>query len=199
MAETGLTTTGHRTDSFEQRTTDGVAVAGNEVRVVDPDGAEVPRGVEGDLQVRGSEAFVGYTQGRALTESCWRDGWFDTGDRAVMDDSGYIAISGRTKDIVIRGGENVPVKEVEDVLLRHPSVTGVAVIAKPHDRLGEVGCAVITTGGQAPTLAELTAFLDEQQVTRQFWPEALVVIDDFPMTPSGKVQKYRLRELVVDA
>lgn len=198
MTETGLTTTGHRTDSFAKRTTDGVAVAGNEVRVVDPDGLEVARGTEGDLQVRGSEAFVGYVQGRELTESCWRDGWFDTGDRAVMDPDGYISISGRTKDIVIRGGENIPVKEVEDVLLRHPGVTGVAVIAKPHDRLGEIGCAVITAGGQTPTLPELTAFLDEQKVTRQFWPEALVVVDDFPMTPSGKIQKFRLRQLVID-
>ncbi len=197
MTETGLSTTGHRDDPFEKRATDGAALDGQEVRVVDEDGTPVPAGTEGDLQFRGSEAFVGYIQGRELTESCWRDGWFDTGDRAVMDTDGYLSISGRTKDIIIRGGENVPVKEVEDVLLRHPAVAGVAVIAKPDDRLGEVGCAVVLPSGEPPSLADLTGFLDEQGVTRQFWPEHLAVVEEFPMTPSGKVQKYRLRQLVL--
>lgn len=196
MTETGLSTTGRRHDPFAKLATDGMALDGNEVRVVDGGGTPVAPGEEGDLQFRGSEAFVGYIQGRELTESCWRDGWFDTGDRAVMDAEGYISISGRTKDLVIRGGENVPVKEVEDVLLRHPSVAGVAVIAKPHHRLGEIGCAVIVPRGDPPSLADLTRFLDEQEVTRQFWPEELQVVEEFPMTPSGKVQKYRLRQMV---
>lgn len=197
MTETGLSTTGHRDDTFEKRATDGSALPGQEVRVIDEDANVVAPGTEGDLQFRGSETFVGYIQGRELSESCWRDGWFDTGDRATIDGDGYISISGRTKDIVIRGGENIPVKEVEDVLLRHPSVTNVAVIAKPHDRLGEISCAVIIATGQAPTLADLTSFLDEQNVTRQFWPEDLRVVDAFPMTPSGKIQKYRLREIAL--
>ncbi len=199
MTETGLSTTGRRDDPFAKLATDGQALDGNEVRVVDPDGRPVAAGVEGDLQFRGSEAFVGYLQGRELTESCWRDGWFDTGDRAVMDDDGYISISGRTKDLVIRGGENVPVKEVEDVLLRHPSIAGVAVIAKPHDRLGEIGCAVVIAADGRPDLGELTSFLDAQGVTRQFWPEELIVVDEFPMTPSGKIQKYLLRQQVLGA
>ena len=104
-------------------------------------------------------------------------------------------------------------REIEDVILRHPAVTGVALIAKPHDRLGEVGCAVVTVGGAdgsggsggsdgdghgaRPTLADLTGFLDEQGVTKQFWPEDLVIVDAFPMTPSGKVQKYQLRNEVL--
>ncbi len=197
MTETGLSTTGRRDDPFARLATDGVALDGNEVRIVDPDGVPVSSGVEGDLQFRGSEAFVGYIQGRELSESCWRDGWFDTGDRATIDDLGYISISGRTKDIIIRGGENIPVKEVEDVLLRHPQVAGVAVIAKPHDRLGETGCAVVIAAGESPTLEQLVAFLDDQGVTRQFWPESLEFVESFPMTPSGKVQKYRLRQLVL--
>lgn len=197
MTETGLSTTGHRDDPFERLATDGAALDGQEVRVVDDDGLPVAAGVEGDLQFRGSEAFVGYLQGRETTESCWRDGWFDTGDRAIMDAQGYISISGRTKDIIIRGGENIPVKEVEDVLLRHPAVGGVAVIAKPHGRLGETGCAVVIADGSPPTLDELVAFLSEQGVTRQFWPEDLRLVDEFPMTPSGKIQKYRLRQLVL--
>ncbi len=196
MTETALSTTGRRDDPFEKRATDGSVLTGNSVRVVDEHGVEVAAGVEGDLQFQGSLAFVGYIQGRELTESCFRDGWFDTGDRATMDADGYIKISGRTKDIIIRGGENVPVKEVEDVLLRHDSVAGVALIAKSHDRLGEVGCAVITVDGDPPTLAQLTDFLDEQGVTKQFWPEALEIVEEFPMTPSGKVQKFQLRKQI---
>ncbi len=193
MTECGLFTVGRPSDSFELRLTDGSPVKGfNEVRVVDEDGKPVV-GEEGDLECRGSLLFVGYAQGRDLTESCFRDGWFDTGDRAIMNDGGFIKIAGRTKDLVIRGGENVPVKEVEDVLLRHPQVAGVAIVGKPHERLGEIGCAFVLPSGDPPSLQELTEFLGEHDVTRQFWPEELVVVDDFPMTPSGKVQKYKLR------
>ncbi len=197
MTETALSTTGNRDDQFAKLATDGSVLPGNDVRVVDEAGAPVAAGVEGDLQFRGSLTFIGYIQGRELSDSCFRDGWFDTGDRATMDADGYISISGRTKDIIIRGGENVPVKEVEDVLLRHRAVAGVALIAQPHDRLGEVGCAVITIaeGAEgAPTLSQLTDFLDEQGVTKQFWPEVLEVVETFPMTPSGKIQKYQLRK-----
>lgn len=196
MSETGLSTTARRDDPFDKLSTDGLILDGNEVRVVDPDGVPVPAGEEGDLQFRGSETFVGYVQGRELTESCFRDGWFDTGDRAIMDADGYISISGRTKDIIIRGGENIPVKEVEDAILRHPAVSNVAVIAKPHERLGEVGCAVILAEGDAPTLDDITIFLDGQSVTKQFWPEDLILVDEFPMTPSGKIQKFQLRALL---
>jgi acyl-CoA synthetase (AMP-forming)/AMP-acid ligase II len=196
MTETALSTTGRRDDPFHKLATDGVVLRGNEVRVVDDRGRVVAAGTEGDLQFRGSLTFVGYIQGREMSESCFRDGWFDTGDRAVMDADGYISISGRTKDIIIRGGENVPVKAIEDVLLRHPGVAGVALIATPHDRLGEVGCAVIMAEGQPPTLPDLTEFLDEQGVTKQFWPEALETVDRFPLTPSGKIQKYQLRRLI---
>ncbi len=192
MTECGLLTVGRPSDPFERRLTDGSPLPGNEVRVVDEAGAPVV-GEEGDLQCRGSLLFVGYAQGRELSESCWTDSWFDTGDRAVMDDAGYIKISGRTKDLVIRGGENVPVKEVEDVLLRYPKVAGVAIVGKPHERLGEIGCAFVIPAADPPTLGELTEFLADQDVTRQFWPEELVIVDEFPMTPSGKVQKYKLR------
>lgn len=198
MTEMGLATSGRRDDPFEKLATDGIHMTSSEVRVVDEVGQPVPAGEEGDLQYRGSLTFVGYAQGRELTESCWRDGWFDSGDRAVMDSEGYISISGRTKDIVIRGGENIPVKEVEDVLIRHSSVANCAIVGKPHNRLGEISCAVVLPIGDPPTLEELTQFLEEQKVTRQFWPEALRVIDEFPMTPSGKIQKYKLRDLVTD-
>ena len=193
MTECGLLTVGMPDDPLERRVTDGRAVRDNEVRVVDEAGAPV-LGAEGDLQCQGTSLFAGYMAGREFTAQHWTDGWFDTGDRAIMDADGYISIAGRSKDLVIRGGENVPVKEIEDVLMRHRAVGVAAIVAKPHERLGEIGCAFVQAVGEAPTLADLTAFLDEQQVTRQFWPEDLVIVDEFPMTPSGKIQKYRLRE-----
>ena len=193
MTECGLLTVGMPDDPLERRVTDGRAVRDNEVRVVDEAGAPV-LGAEGDLQCQGTSLFAGYMAGREFTAQHWTDGWFDTGDRAIMDADGYISIAGRSKDLVIRGGENVPVKEIEDVLMRHRAVGVAAIVAKPHERLGEIGCAFVQAVGEAPTLADLTAFLDEQQVTREFWPEDLVIVDEFPMTPSGKIQKYRLRE-----
>ena len=193
MTECGLLTVGMPDDPLERRVTDGRAVRDNEVRVVDEAGAPV-LGAEGDLQCQGTSLFAGYMAGREFTAQHWTGGWFDTGDRAIMDADGYISIAGRSKDLVIRGGENVPVKEIEDVLMRHRAVGVAAIVAKPHERLGEIGCAFVQAVGEAPTLADLTAFLDEQQVTRQFWPEDLVIVDEFPMTPSGKIQKYRLRE-----
>ena len=221
MTECSALTVGRPDDPFEKRLTDGLALPGNEVRVVNEAGAAVV-GEVGDLQCRGSLLFLGYVQGRDLTLEHFTPGedgnrsmgWFHTGDRAIIDELGYITISGRTKDIIIRGGENIPIKEVEDVLIRHPAVANVAIVGKPHDRLGEIGCAFVIAaasadgasadgasadgasadGASTPTLAELTDWLQEQQVTPQFWPEELVVVTEFPMTPSGKVQKYRLRE-----
>jgi cyclohexanecarboxylate-CoA ligase len=120
--------------------------------------------------------------------------WFATGDVARVRPDGGIRIVGRTKDLVIRGGENIPVAEVEDLLLRHPSVAEVAVIGVPDDRLGERACAVITVEGAAPTLTELTDFLAGVGMAKQFWPERLEVMDEMPRTPSGKIQKFKLRE-----
>ena len=193
MTECGLLTVGRPSDPFELRLSDGRAVEGNEVRVVDPAGQPV-LDAEGDLQCRGTALFAGYAAGRSFTAEHWTDGWFDTGDRAIMNADGYISIAGRSKDLVIRGGENVPVKEIEDVLMRHQAVGVAAIVAKPHERLSEIGCAFVQPVGEPPTLAELTEFLDAHNVTRQFWPEDLVIVDEFPMTPSGKIQKYRLRE-----
>lgn len=198
MSEISLMTTTTLTDSMDKVSgTDGAPLKGNEIRVVNENGANVTPGVVGDLQVRGVFEFVGYLQGRTFTEQFYTDdGWFETGDRAMLDTDGYVRIAGRTKDLVIRGGENVPVKEVEDALLRHVAVAGVAVVAKPNDRLGEVGCAFVVPvdGAEPPTLSDLSAHLEEQGMTPQFWPEDLRLVEEFPMTASGKVQKFRLRE-----
>ena len=196
MSEVNLVTTTRQGDPPEKVVaSDGRPFEGCAVRVIGEDGAELPRGEEGDLVCRSSSAFVGYIQGRPFTEACSTpDGWFRTGDRARMDDDGFIRITGRTKDLIIRGGENVPVKEIEDVLLRHPCVANVALVGAPDPRLGEVSCAFVVPEGRAPGLDELRAHLEDQHVTRQFWPERLVVLDAFPTTPSGKVQKFKLRE-----
>ena len=110
----------------------------SDVRVIDEQRQPVV-GTEGDLQCQGSLLFAGYVQGRGLTEASWDGPWFETGDRAVMNDDGSIRITGRSKDIIIRGGENIPVKEIEDLLLRHPQVMGAAIVGKPDERLGEIG------------------------------------------------------------
>jgi non-ribosomal peptide synthetase component E (peptide arylation enzyme) len=169
-----------------------------ELTVRDSLGNDCPPGQEGELYTRGAFLFAGYVQGRRFTEQSFtEDGWFTTGDRAVMDAAGYIRITGRSKDIIIRAGENVPVKEIEDVLLQHPKVLSVALVGLPDARLGEIGCAcIIPEPGETLTLEEVREFLATQQVTRQFWPERLELMDAFPSTPSGKVQKFQLRQIV---
>jgi cyclohexanecarboxylate-CoA ligase len=198
MTEIGIVTLAGPEEPVERITTsDGRAYAGAEVVVRGDDGQPVFAPVEGELYARTPAMFVGYSQGRAMTERFFdEDGWFATGDRATIDRDGFIRITGRSKDLVIRGGENVPVKEIEDVLILHPQVRSVALVALPDARLGEIGCAcVIPEGGAPPTLRELCAFLEAEKVTRQFWPEELFLVSEFPMTPSGKIQKFRLREL----
>ncbi len=198
MSEVGLVTSAAPSDRDDKRmTTDGRALPAMAVRVVDDDGNDVEPGAEGDLLCQGCGEFVGYVQGRAFTEACYTsDGWFSTGDRATISSDGFIRITGRTKDLVIRGGENVPVKEIEDLLARHPKIRTAAVVAAPHDRLGEIGCAfVVAEGDDAPTLAELRDYFEQAEVTRQFWPERLHILAEMPMTPSGKIQKFKLREM----
>ena len=122
------------------------------------------------------------------------DGWFDTGDLARDDGYGGIRIAGRVKDIIARGGEKVPVVEVEAALLRHPAVREVAVVGYPDERLGERACAVIVPDGPPPTLADLRAHLITLGMAKQYWPERIEVVDELPKTPSGKMQKFVLRE-----
>lgn len=199
MSENGIVTVTRRGDAPEKIfETDGAAMAGFEVRVIDEDRQPVPPDTEGDLQARGMGQFVGY----ARRPEAWgtdADGWFDTGDRARMDADGYIRIVGRSKDIIIRGGENVPVAEVEELLYRHPAVADAAVVAMPDERLGERGCAIVTLKpGNAMDFDEMAAYLVDQHMARQYMPEQLVVIDEMPRTPSGKIQKYKLRDMVQD-
>lgn len=174
---------------------DGTPVGWMEIRVVDDELQPVAVGEEGDLQTRGPSQALGYFHRPDLYDAASPgDDWFDTGDVARLRPDGGIRIVGRTKDLIIRGGENVPVAEVEAVLLRHPSVDEIAVIAIPDERLGERACAVISGPDPDLTLPQLTAWLDEAGMAKQFWPERLVFMADMPHTPSGKIQKFKLRD-----
>jgi len=175
--------------------TDGRALPGSEVRVVDENRCPVPPDTAGHLQARGITHFVGYHKKPQLN-SIDADGWFDTGDLARMDRDGYIRIVGRTKDVIIRGGENIPVAEVENLIYRHPKVAECAVVAMPDERLGERGCAFVVPKADASLdLAELSHFLGQQGMAKPYWPERLELVPEMPRTPSGKIQKFRLREL----
>jgi cyclohexanecarboxylate-CoA ligase len=199
MTENGLVTRNGLSDPEDKVFgTDGAPLPGMALRVVDPDGRDEPPGGEGDLLVTGPAQFVGYFKRPEFTaEAHTADGWFKTGDRATLDQDGYLAITGRSKDVIIRGGENIPVAEVENLLFAHPKVAGVAIVAMPDPRLQERACAfVIPRGGESVTLGDLVAYLDAKQLAKQKFPERLEIVPEFPMTPSGKIQKYRLRQLV---
>ena len=175
--------------------TDGLALPGLDVRIVDDSGALLPEGEEGRLQIRGMCNFAGYLKKPELFDMD-SEGWFNTGDLARMDAEGYIRISGRSKDIIIRGGENIPVVEVEGLLYRHPAILDVAVVGMPDPRMGERGCAFATLRpGESFSLADLIAFLASEGMAKQYFPERLEILGEMPRTASGKIQKYRLREI----
>src|SRR5438034_7287646 len=176
-------------------TTDGRAQDGMEVRIVDLDGKPVPAGQSGRLLVRGAQMFKGYYK-RPELQTFDSEGWFDSGDLAYMDEDGYIRISGRVKDILIRGGENVPVVEVENLLYKHPAVAAVALVGFPDARLGERGCAfIVPRPGSTIDLAAVQAYLSDCKMAKQFWPERVEAIADLPRTASGKIQKFKLKEI----
>ena len=177
-------------------TTDGCALPGVEVRVIDEGGIVLPPGSIGRLVVRSCSNFGGYLK-RPQWNGTDSEGWFDTGDLARIDGNGYIRISGRSKDVVIRGGENIPVVEVEALLYRHPAVAQVAIVSYPDDRLGERACAVIVPkSGQTIDFFGMSEFLKSQKLALQYIPEKLIVREAMPATPSGKIQKFRLREML---
>ncbi len=196
MSENGAVTTTKLDDGEEKATTtDGCTLPGIELRIVDAEGARVPTGQDGQLQVRGCSNFIGYLKRPELNPDD-PDGWFDTGDLARMDADGYIRIAGRSKDIIIRGGENIPVVEVEGLLFRHPAVAEVAIVGFPDARLGERACAFVRLReGASLTLPEVTAYLEAQRMARQYMPERLETLSELPRTPSGKIQKFKLREI----
>lgn len=196
MTENGAVTTTRLDDPEEKAfNTDGCPLQGMEVRTVDVSGKPVAPGQEGRLMARGCSQFAGYLK-RAEWNNTDPDGWFDTGDLARMSEDGYIRISGRTKDVIIRGGENIPVAEIEGLLFKHPAVASVAIVGYPDARLGERAAAFVTVrDGATFTFDDMVAFLVEQQTAKSYMPERLEIIEEQPRTPSGKIQKFKLREM----
>ena len=199
MTENGAVTLTRLDDDDERSfTTDGCPLPGVEARVVDADGAPLPTGAIGELLVRSCSNFGGYLK-RPQLNATDAEGWFDTGDLARIDDQGYIRITGRSKDVIIHGGENIPVVEIEGLLYRHPAIVQAAIVGYPDERLGERGCAVVVTKpGQTLDFDGMVEFLKSQKVALQYIPERLIVRDSMPTTPSGKIQKFKLREMVRD-
>lgn len=199
QTENALVTIGVPGDPEDKIATDGRAWPGMEVRTVDELDVPVAPGAEGRVQVRGPFLFVGYAKRLEQTRGQFtEDGWFDTGDLATLDEDGYLSISGRTKDVIMRGGENIPVAYVENVLYENPEYARVAVVAIPDPRLQERACACIVPveGSPAPTLESVQEYLRVKGVAKQYWPERVVAMDDFPATASGKIQKFQLRDLL---
>ncbi|MEC7762146.1 MAG: AMP-binding protein [Pseudomonadota bacterium] len=174
--------------------TDGRPVDGVDMLIADEKLNPMPTGETGRLYFRGSQIFLGYYKKPGL-DGRSAEGWFDTGDLAYMDDEGYIRIDGRSKDIIIRGGENIPVVEVESILYRHPRVSDVAIVGYPDARMGERACAfVVVSDGDDFTMSDLTAWMQENDAAKQYWPEAVEVIEAMPRTASGKIQKFLLKK-----
>jgi cyclohexanecarboxylate-CoA ligase len=192
----GISCASHLPDSVQA--TDGVVVPGSDLRVVNPEGGKaLLAGATGLLQIRGPGLFLGYLERPdATAEAINTDGWFNTGDTARLTPEGYVILEGRTKDIVIRGGENIPVVVVESLLFQHPQILEASVVGLPDPRFGERACAVVVPSGDiVPTLDELCMYLLEQGLSKHFLPERLEVVSSLPKTPSGKIRKAELRNL----
>ena len=181
--------------SFEQRAfTDGRVARGNEVQIVDDAGIVLPVGEQGEITTRGPEMFVGYTDD-ALNEECFLPGgWFRTGDIGRCSKDNFLTVTDRKKDIIIRGGENISSKEVEDALIRHPAVLEAAAVAMPDDTMGERVCAFVIAQPQATlSLEEVRQHFQRLGIAKQKTPEKLQLVTELPRTPSGKIRKVELR------
>lgn len=170
-----------------------------QLRLVDDDGNEVPHGTDGEILVRGPAMFLGYADEAQTREALTADGFFKTGDIGRITPSGSLVITGRKKDLIIRGGENISAKEIEDVLHLHPAIKEAAVVSMPHARLGEGICAyLIPEGADQPDLPTLSAFVSEAGLAKQKCPERIEWVDTFPRTASGKIRKDVLRTMIKD-
>ena len=177
--------------------TDGYAAAGVEIKVVDDARKTLPPGCEGEEASRGPNVFMGYFDEPELTARALdEEGWYYSGDLCRMDEAGYIKITGRKKDIIVRGGENISSREVEDILLQHPKIHDACVVAMPDERLGERSCAyvVLKAPHHSLSLKEVVAFFSRKRVAKYKYPEHIVVIEKLPRTASGKIQKFLLRK-----
>ena len=179
----------------KRHATDGRPMPGVEIRLRDDDGVPVPPGVPGEIWSRGPDLCVGYTDAELTARSFDDDGWYRTGDMGVLDADGFLTITDRINDVIIRGGENISAAEVEQVIAAMAQVAEVAVVAAPDPRLGEHACAVVrlASGVASLQLDDVTTAVGQEGLARQKWPEELVVVDDFPRTATGKIRKVDLR------
>lgn len=178
--------------------TDGRALAGTRIRIVDDADQVLGPGEEGNFQVTSRCLFEEYLDRPDLTAAAMTaDGWYRTGDLATIDDDGYLRLTGRVKDIINRGGEKIPVAEIEQLLNEHAAVAEVAIVAMPDERLGERACAFVVRDPDFAGefgLAEVREWLDSREMSKHYWPERVETLDEMPRTPSGKIQKFVLRE-----
>jgi len=189
-----------RDPAAKRAVTEGRPTPGVEMRITAPDGTELPRTTEGEIRVRAPQLCLGYVDASLDADAFDADGFFRTGDLGWFDADGYLVISGRLKDIIIRKGENISAKEVEDLLYEHPAVADVAVIGLPDAARGERACAVVVQAPNAPpfTMDAMTAWCVEHGLMTQKIPEQLELVDGLPRNPSGKVVKYALRDRFAD-
>jgi acyl-CoA synthetase (AMP-forming)/AMP-acid ligase II len=175
--------------------TDGRPLTGVEIRLVDIDGAPVPAGETGEIWSRGPDLCLGYTDPSLGDKAFDGDGWYHTGDMGVLDADGFLTITDRMNDVIIRGGENISAAEIEEAITTIPQIAEVAVVAAPDERLGEHACAVVRLAPEASPLdlRAITEQLEQIGLARQKWPEELRIVSDFPRTPSGKIRKVDLR------
>ena len=198
MTEGGLVTCVRESPREKLMGTAGIGLPGLELRCLAPGGGTVPAGEEGELAMRGPGVFIGYFGQQDLYESMITDdGFFRTGDLARIDAHGYVRITGRLKDLIIRGGVNIPPVPIENALADHPDVGAVAVIGHPDERLGECICAVVVPAGEAPSLDDLVAHAQAKRLPKHHCPEVLRIVDSMPMTPAGKIRKVDLRAMVI--
>lgn len=198
MTECGAVTMTRPEDDDERSfNTDGLPLPGVEIKIINQDGKEKGINEPGSLMIRTCSNFGGYLK-RPYLNATDNDDWFDTGDLAYQDEQGYIRICGRNKDVIIRGGENIPVAEIESLLYQHPDIAIVALVSYPDERLGERACAVIKLKEHRESieLPEIIDFLKQHNLAVQYIPERLEVWNEIPMTPSGKIQKFKLREMI---
>jgi cyclohexanecarboxylate-CoA ligase len=195
-SEHPVITTGVPADPIEKRSgTDGRLTPGNEIRLLDDDDREVPLGADGEIVSRGPELFVGYTDPALDRAAFLPGGWFRTGDIGRLDAEGYLTITDRKKDVIIRGGENIASKEVEDILATHPAVAEAAAVGRPDARYGErVAVFVQLRSGAQLSLDDVREHFAAAGAARQKTPEHIEFVDEFPRSMSGKVRKVELRD-----
>jgi acyl-CoA synthetase (AMP-forming)/AMP-acid ligase II len=184
----------------KRNATDGLPMPGVEVRIIDEDGRDLPRGAPGQIITRGPDRMLGYTDPALTAAAVDADWWFSTGDVGVLDADGYLTITDRTKDIIIRGGANISAAEIEELMMKMPGIAEVAVVAAPDARMGEHACAFVRMrpGQSSPQLGDVQTHLRAEGLARPKWPEEVLEIAEFPRTPAGKIKKFVLRDQLRD-